>query len=184
MPQEPITFEFIRKVQREEQREAKLSKIPEDFYDKAKAYLEEKRKISERQKDRNVSIELKNAERLLEDVYNRRETKILNHAIITTRTDIPPQNLLEQEKEFFEGIVNMLKNQRGMVLNILFKKTKEEKFETLKFTEDIPEFVGINLKKYGPFKEGDVARIPKENAQLLKKVGKAKEMKGDLIEDA
>jgi DNA replication initiation complex subunit (GINS family) len=184
MPEEPITFEFIRKIQREELKEPKLSKIPEDFYEKAKAYLEEKRKLSEKQKDRNASLEVKNAEGLLEDIFNRRETKIMHQAIITTRTDIPPQNLLKQEEEFFETIVNALKGQREMVLNTLFKKTKEEKFETLKFTEEIPEFVGVDLKKYGPFKEGDEAKIPKENAELFKKVGKAKSMKGDMIEDA
>jgi len=177
MPEEPITFEFIRKIQREEKIEPRLSKIPEDFYEKAKAYLQEKKKLSEKKNDRLASLEIKNAEMLLEDIYNRRETKIMNQAIITTRTDIPPQNLLEKEKEFFESLVNALRTQREMVLNTLLKKTKEEKLETVKFTEDVPEFVGTDLKKYGPFKEGEKADIPKENAELLKKVGKAKSVK-------
>ncbi len=177
MPEEPITFEFIRRTHREEQREPKLSKIPEDFYHKARVYLEEKRRLSEKRKDKLTSIELKNIERLLEDIFNRRETKILNHAIITTRTDIPPQNLIEDEKEFFESTVNMLRTQRERVLNTLLKKTKEEYFETIKFIEDVEEFVGIDLKKYGPFKKGDKAKIPKENAQLLKKAKKAKKVK-------
>ena len=177
MPEEPITFEFIRKIQREEQREPRLSKIPEDFYEKAKAYLQEKKKLSEKKNDRIVSLELKNAEMLLEDIYNRRETKIMNQAIMTTRTDIPPQNLLEKEKEFFKSLVNALTTQREMVLNTLLKKTKEEKLETIKFTEDVPEFVGTDLKKYGPFNEGEKVAIPKENAELLKKVGKAKSVK-------
>jgi len=174
MPEEPITFEFIRKVQREEQTETKLSKIPEDFYEKAKEYLNQKRKLSEKQKDRLASLEVKNVERLLEDVYNRRETKIVNHAIIAVRTDIPPQNLIEEEKEFFESVVGCLKTQRERVLNTLLKKSKEENFELIEFTDDVEEFVGVDLNKYGPFKKGDRARIPKDNAQLLKKVGKAK----------
>lgn len=177
MPEEPITFEFIRRTQREEQREPKLSKIPEDFYHKARVYLEGKRKLSEKRKDKLTSIEAKNIERLLEDIFNRRETKILNHAIITTRTDIPPQNLIEDEKEFFESTVNMLRVQRERVLNTLLKKTKEEDFEMIKFIEDVDEFVGIDLKKYGPFKKGDKAKIPRENAQLLKKAKKAKKVK-------
>jgi len=174
VPEEPITFEFIRRVHREEQREPRLSKIPKDFYQKARDYLDQKRKLSLKKKDRLASLEVKNVERLLKDIFNRRETKIVTHAIITARTDIPPPNLIQEEKEFFEAIVNTLKTERDRVLNLLFKKTKELKLEKVNLTEDIEEFVGIDLKKYGPFKKGQVVKIPKENAELLKKVGKAK----------
>ncbi len=166
--EETITFEYIRKIQREEQHEPKLSKLPEDFYDKAKKYLDQKRKLLKKRGDRAISIEVSNVERLLEDIFNRRETKIMNHAIITTRTDIPPQNLTKQEEKFFNQIVDSLKFQREKTLNISLEKSKEEKgFETLKFIKDIPGFMGVNLKKYGPFKKGIIADIPKENAKLL-----------------
>jgi len=175
MPEEPITFEFIRKIQREEMVEPRLSKIPEDFYQKAKNYLEQKRNIAEKKKDKLASLEVKNVERLLEDIFNRRETKLFSHAIITVRTDISPQNLIEDEKEFFESAVDMLNTQRERVLNLLFKKTKlKQEFKKIKFNEDIEEFVGVDLKKYGPFKKGDVADIPNDNANLLIKMKKAK----------
>jgi DNA replication initiation complex subunit (GINS family) len=175
MPEEPITFEFIRKVHREEQREPKLSRIPKDFYEKAKNYLEQKRKLSLKKKDKLDSLEVKNVERLLKDIFNRRETKIVTHAIITARTDIPPPNLIEEEKEFFEAMVNTLKGERDRVLNLLFKKTKElQDFEKVEFKENVKEFVGVDLKKYGPFKKGKKANIPKENAKLLIKMKKAK----------
>jgi DNA replication factor GINS len=175
MPEEPITFEFIRKIQREEISEPRLAQIPEDFYQKARDYLEQKRSIAEKKNDKLESLEVKNVERLLEDIFNRRETKMLNNAIITVRTGIPPQNLIEDEKEFFESSVNMMKSQRERVLNLLFKKTKEIKeFERVEFNDDIEEFVGIDLKKYGPFKKGDVGEIPIENAKLLIKMKKAK----------
>jgi len=176
MPEEPITFEFIRKIQREEQREPRLSKIPEDFYQKAKTYLDQKRKLSAKQKNRMSTLEVKNVERLLEDIFNRRETKIVNHAIITSRIEIPPENLIEEEKEFFQSIVDSLRSQRERVLNTLLKKSKEEEFEKIKFIDDVEEFIGVNLKKYGAYKKGDEAKIPKENAQLLIRVGKAKKV--------
>jgi DNA replication factor GINS len=175
MPEEPITFEFIRKIQREEMTEPKLSKIPEDFYQKAKNYLEQKKKIAEKKEDKLAEREIKNIERLLEDIFNRRETKMLNHALITARTDIPPQNLIEDEKEFFESTVNMLTTQRERVLSLLFKKTKLKlDSKKIKFKEDVEEFVGVDLKKYGPFKKGEVAEIPNDNANLLIKMKKAK----------
>ena len=174
MPEEPITFEFIRKIQREEQREPKLSKLPEDFYQKAKDYLEQKRKLYEKKGDKGVALEVRNAERLLEDIFNRRETKIVTHAIITARTDLPPPNLLPEEKEMFEAMVEMIKKRRERVLNTLLKKTKEEKFEEVIFMEDVPEFIGADMKGYGPFKKGEKARIPRENAMILISAKKAK----------
>lgn len=174
MPEEPITFEFIRKIQREEQREPKLSKLPEDFYQKAKNYLEQKRKLYEKKGDKDIALEVRNAERLLEDIFNRRETKIITHAIITARTDIPPPNLLSQEKEIFEAMVEMIRKQRERVLNTLLKKSKEEKLEEVVFMEDVPEFIGADMKSYGPFKKGEKAKIPRENAMLLIDAKKAR----------
>lgn len=37
----------------------------------------------------------------------------------------------------------------------------------VRFLQEIPEFVGIDLKDYGPFKPNDTAEIPLENAILL-----------------
>ena len=174
MPEEPITFEFIRKVQRDEHREERLSQIPGDFYEKARLYLEQKKKLVDKQRDRNANIEVRNVEGLLEDIYNRRETKLLNYAILTIRTGLPPQNLIDEEKPLFETLVDTLSKQRERVLNMIFKKSKEKvELETVKFLENIEEFIGIDLKKYGPFKEGDVSKIPKDNAELLEKMKKA-----------
>ena len=62
---------------------------------------------------------------------------------------------------------------REKTLNILTKKTKgkevKPKLQKLKFTQDIPEFVGSDLKKYGPFKAGEEVKIPAENAELMVK---------------
>ncbi len=175
MPEEPITFEFIRKIQREEMSEPKLSKIPNDFYQKAKNYLEQKKKIAEKKQDKLAEREIKNVERLIENIFNRRERKMLDFALITVRTNLPPENLIEDEKELFESAVNMLRTQRDRVLSLLFKKTKLKLgIEKIEFTDDVEEFVGIDLNKYGPFKKGDTANIPKDNADLLIRMKKAK----------
>jgi len=41
----------------------------------------------------------------------------------------------------------------------------------VKFKQDCPAFVGIDLEVYGPFKEGDKAEVPKANAVVLFKQG-------------
>ena len=181
MPEEKeaITFEYIRKVQREEQYEVKLSKIPDDFYEKTKKYLEQKQKLAKKKGDRLSEMELINIQRILEDVYNRRETKILNKAILAIRTGIPVENLTKNEEKFFRQLVELLRFHRQKTLNILTKKTKEKKepkLEKLKFTQDIPAFMGPDLKKYGPFKLGEEGEIPIENAELMVKTGNAQKV--------
>src|SRR3989338_8869135 len=106
MPEEEaVTFEYIREIQRAEQKNTSLTKIPEDLYDKVKTYVREKKKLAQKKKDKNMSTELRNIQRILEDIFNRRETKIMNHAVIAVRTGSLPENLIEPEKEFFETVV-------------------------------------------------------------------------------
>jgi DNA replication initiation complex subunit (GINS family) len=177
--EEAITYEYIRRIQREEQYEPKLSKLSDDFYDKAKKYLEQKKNLAKKKGDRSTEIELENTKRVLEDIFNRRETKILNQAVFSTRTGIPPQNLTKIEEKFFRQLVDLLKYQREKTLNIFTEKTKKKekvKIQKVKFTQDIAEFVGTDLKKYGPFKEGEEAEIPLENAKLMIKLENAKKV--------
>lgn len=174
MPEEAITFEYIREIQREEQAKPSLAKIPEDFYDKVKAYVREKKKLAQKKKDRVETIELKNIQRILQDIFERRETKIMNHAIIAARTGVLPQNLIQTEKEFFEAMVEYLKNQKGRILEDTTEKIESIESIKIEFLEDVLEFVGIDLKKYGPYNKGDIATIPKENAELFVKANKAK----------
>jgi DNA replication factor GINS len=163
--QETITFELIRKIQREEQRLPKLTKLPENFFENVKAYLQQKRKLVEKG-DKKVGLELKNIERLVEDIFNRRERKILNQAIITARTNIPPENLTDKEKEFFGNLVNSIKERRKVELESLLSP-KEELVSLVVFKQDLPEFVGADEKVYGPFKKGDIAKLPEENMKVL-----------------
>jgi DNA replication initiation complex subunit (GINS family) len=171
---EPISFELIRKIQREEQRIPKLTKLPEDFYNSLSAYLDQKRKMKE---DRRTTLEMKNIELLLEDIFNRRERKVLNFAIIAARTGIPPENLSEEEMEFFDKIVSTIKQRRNEGLKKMLGDKKEELATLIVFKEEVPEFVALDEKTYGPFKKGDIAKLPEENMRVLIERGMAEEFK-------
>lgn len=173
--EETITFELIRKIQREEQRVPKLTKLPENFYSSLSAYLEQKRSLIK--EDRKTALEIKNIERLIEDIFNRRERKILNSAILAARTNLPPENLTDEEKEFFDKIVTWIKERRNNDLKRMMSGEKEELASLIVFKENTPEFVGIDEKTYGPFKKGDIARLPEENMKVLIERGIAEEFK-------
>jgi len=171
--EETITFELIRKIQREEQRIPKLTKLPAGFYDSVNVYLERKRDTS----SRKTALEVKNVERLVEDIFNRRERKIFNLAIIAARTNIPPENLTAEERDFFEQVVAVVKNRREQLLDPLLMKEPAEQTGLVIFKEDVSAFVGADMKNYGPFNKGDIAKLPEENKQVLLKQDVAEEFK-------
>ena len=168
MAEETITFEMIRKIQREEQNVSKLTKLPEGFYRNVNSYLQQKKMVVKG--TGSGATELKSIEMLVEDIFNRRERKILNMVLIAVRTRIPPENLTEEEKKFFEKMVDVVRERRKDGLAALMEEQREEpevKLTAVVFKGDVEEFVGSDLKTYGPFKEGDTAGLPSENANLL-----------------
>lgn len=170
---EVITFEYIREAQRAEQKSQQLTKLPEDFFEKVKEYLRQKRESGKKSDD--ALLEIKNIERIVEDIYNRRETKIVSLAVLSVRTGLIPANMLPHEEELFEQLTKAIRKSRNFLDSLLEKPLrKPTNYIKVEFLDDIEEFVGIDLKKFGPYNKGDRALIPKENAELLTKVGKAK----------
>jgi len=179
MPEETITFESIRRIQREEDRSPKLTKLPENFYQNVRKYLQQKKNILEKIEDRKASVEMKNIERLVEDIFNRRERKIVTQAVNSARVGLTVENLTEEEKEFFNQALDLIKTRREKMLKELLEKTeaKEEMATLIVFKETVPEFVGSDMKTYGPFQKGDIAKLPEENMRILLERGLAEEFK-------
>lgn len=60
------------------------------------------------------------------------------------------------------------------VLNHAMKQVNRSvDFERVEVTSFVPEFMGTDLRKYGPYNEGDIARVPKDNADILLNRGNA-----------
>ena len=185
-----ITYETIRNAHRAE-KEEELQRLPEGFFESVRNWF----KIKEKQKDTTSLLEVENAKKLLEDVINRRQKKIVLAALSTMRGQLPPSGLNDEERKFFDDIVNALK---------LFKNFMNEKFrsfddiaeerieeakkcvEELKPAEDLsqtivkpngkilvkilaelPRFVGSDMQSYGPLRVGDIINLPDEIGKLL-----------------
>jgi len=173
-----ITYETIRNAHRAE-KEEKLQKLPEDFFGAVKKWLS----LKEKQKDTTSLLEIENAKKLLEDIINRRERKIVLAALRTMRGELPPSSLTDNERRFFDEIVNILKSFRDSMKESFkdYAEVVEEKVEEakesvkelkreevehmpkldgkvmVKILTDLPRFVGEDMVAYGPLKTGDVA---------------------------
>ena len=164
-----LTFDTLRKMMTDEKNSTKLLNLPENFFDEAKAYLENKAKFSDNKED---AWELDSARRVLNDLFEIREGKLINSALYHVRSGVNPGSMTREEKTFFDGIVTGIKGFQEKRKEIF--DGKREEMETVAFLESLPQFVGVNMKNYGPFEMGDMATIPKDNAKLLLEKGIAK----------
>ncbi|MFQ6096039.1 MAG: hypothetical protein ACE5NN_07835, partial [Candidatus Bathyarchaeia archaeon] len=53
------------------------------------------------------------------------------------------------------------------------EKIRPVEYVEVRFLKEVPVIVGSDMKTYGPFKPGDISRLPKQNAEILVKQGAA-----------
>ena len=197
-----ITFETIYEILRREKNKEDLQRIDNDFFQDVLNYLKEKQQIyldslkktdlfsiSERE---NTSLQLQNIKKILKELYDRREEKIIEMSLIRSKTKtniIDTSNLLEQEKALYNSIVDVLNNYRESIINsviemrsvtkpvFVIEDKQEKKTELpvtkLRFIQEIEPFFGKELEEYGPFKANEIAYIPNELANVILSQGKA-----------
>lgn len=124
---------------------------------------------------RLLVMEKEMIKRLLDELKQTRLHKIA----LGAQGLIPVQqsDLMEDEIE----VITMVKKSFSS-LNLdheqLHRTTEEndgaEALTIVRFIQDIPEIVGVDLKIYGPFKKEDVASLPLPNGQALERQGAVK----------
>ncbi len=169
-----LTDETIRRIFEEEKNSPGLTKLPDDFFEQIREYIEKKSKMI---RDESDQWSLDSIKRRLRTIFHTRERKILNSAHGFIDSGVLPENLTPEENRFFERVVECVKS---------FENGREKGFGSgheslvlVTILEDVQKFVGINLRNYGPFKRGDVTTLPEPNAELLikKNLAEKTEMK-------
>lgn len=180
----PITYETLFELVMREKGREELQKLEPGVYSDIMSYIDHKKKIVSSAQttfssdNDHAMQQLRNIRRLARELYERREKKIMNLALIKSRTgseaiDLSP--LLEDEKMLFMSIVEKLDTSRGSVVgpilseNRIPQKKAEEKPAKgmVKFLTEVPKFVGKELEVYGPFSKDEVKELPKELADVL-----------------
>ncbi|MGO9644431.1 MAG: hypothetical protein ACLPY5_06750 [Candidatus Bathyarchaeia archaeon] len=167
----------------------RLQPLPRDFYQRATRYFEE---LNHETSDtdsralhgRLTSREKEMAARLLGELRQARRTKIFQAA--QSHSIINPTDLTEEENLLVEAIkepesISYLN--QGTFPTSGKPADTEEKFVVIRFLQDIPEIVGIDLRIYGPFKKEDVASVPSTNATALIGQGAAKVIEFKKVEN-
>lgn len=208
-----ISYETLFELLRLEKTREDLQKLDLDFFDDLLKYLKEKRSnmdslnskddIFAVEQRKKADVQEENLRKILRELYERRERKIINMAVDKSRASdsvIDTSSLLHEEKILYENLVKILNSFRqGILYNLLSSKDvhidlpnthkevktdePEEKpaekaentIKRIKVTEFVPKFVGTDLEEYGPYDNEDIAELPEEIAELLIDKGSAEE---------
>ena len=124
-------FELLR---REKDRE-ELQKLQKTFFEDVKSYIQEKQKAASESTLTNfedkpkIEKELNNIKKILKELYEKRERKIVLMALDRSRikTNIVDSALmLKEEKELFDSLVNVLDENREYIALRLFSQEPAE----------------------------------------------------------
>jgi DNA replication initiation complex subunit (GINS family) len=145
--------------------------------------------------------ELTNIKGIVQDLLIKRIQKITDLASLSVRTGkdiVSDKPLLEEEKVLAKEMRDILSIYKKQVIDKInsFKKPdlkqefakerssekskkqdKDEELVLLRFKSPVPQFLDEKGEVVGPFREEDIASLPREIASILIKKGRAEEMK-------
>lgn len=201
-----LTYEKLFDITRKEKNSEELQKLDKNFYIDFIEYLNDKANILFKEKEGSLfsksekeltAKQLENIKKLITELNMRREQKLMNLAIIKSRTNsnlIDTSALLDEEKILFNNMVSLLNEYKQKVLLKILSgqnpskptpindpklkseigmEKKHEKIE-IEFINEVPKFIGKELEPYGPFEKGTSAILPEDVANILIKKGRAK----------
>jgi len=196
METDEISYKNLRRIQQLEKTSPLLSKINNNFYENLSEYLKNLQKDIDQEKNaENIKLfqeEIENIKKIAFSIYELREKKIVQAALSKVRGAKPDlKNTLEIEKKLFDSLVETINQARKVILNekskpekdkeiTLKEPKKEEKKQNtnqiVRLLENVPEFVGTDMKRY-TLRKDDVLSISKEIVDPLLKRGVVKEIK-------
>jgi DNA replication initiation complex subunit (GINS family) len=126
-----VTYETLFELLRLEKNREDLQKLEDSFFDDVLRYINEKRAKFESKESQSMlfatdekekaRLELENIKKILKELYDKREKKIVSNALNTARAGmnhVNTSNMLASEKMLFNSVSSML---CGFRKNILFK---------------------------------------------------------------
>jgi len=183
-----ITYNEIYEALRKEKYSEQIQPLDKNFISEISDYLKQKKEIANKDEDMfsdaiiKTKKQLENAIILFKELMLRRKKKILNLAFIATETGINKRdfdNMLDFEKEMFEGIMQTIENTDKKIHKQMSNEENDAGLCLLCFNENVGEFLGTEGEKLGPFTKGEIANLPKQIADILIEAGKAEIVEGE-----
>ncbi|MEM3383357.1 MAG: hypothetical protein QXL52_05980 [Nitrososphaerales archaeon] len=150
----------------------KLVKIPKNFYKEVVIHMKKiLNGIDQNEKSIVSNLALKEKE-MIEILINRLiKLRIKKASRLGDKDNLTYEEryIIEPLSSFnkrLERIESAVKRGQSSKLDAIVEELSS-RFTMVRFLQPSPPFMGIDERKYGPFKKGDVAIIPSENAEPL-----------------
>lgn len=172
-----ITYNDIYDLLRKEKYSEQLQLIKKEFMSDVAEYLKSKKEVSEKEKDIfsdaiiKTKKQFENAIALINELMMIRKKKILNMAFLSAETGISKrdfENMLPFEQDLFNSIIKAIELSDQQFKEIINGESKTTKNNILvMFNEEVPSFLDMDGNVLGPFKEKEIANLPKEIVKIL-----------------
>ena len=134
-----VTYDTLFEILRNEKTKEDLQKLHGTFFKDVVGYLNEKQQDVDGKKDQQGLFDdeerekrlhqIINIKKILKDIYERREKKIISMAVNKSRFSsniIDTSSLLEEEKLFYDLMISLLDSQRDKILQKLLSGEKPQ----------------------------------------------------------
>lgn len=178
-----MEYEDLRRVQRTERANSRLSDVGDDFYTGLSSLVNQARQKYEAGHSIDDLRSLENILKIARDIIERREQKIAMRVLRSLRSsDGEEDTLAKEEKALSDGLGTALRGNRRVFEQVLTGdyRASGQKQPAAAAGEDlnivlvrtikkVPKFVGSDSKEYGPFEANEVIKLPQKEADLLSK---------------
>ena len=122
-----------------------------------------------------IEQKIMNLSYMMEDFFKLRLKKSLN--LIMGGKSLPKESLCLEEINIFSSLNKLLTNyinnltriQKGQSTQSLNSNLLSTDYILIRFLKEVPQIIGSDLKRYGPFLIDDIAVLPKKNVETLLK---------------
>lgn len=162
-----------------------IQALPKDFYVNLAKYMkkmiEESRMLDEKTvRAKLLRRESQNVKKMARELVQLRYEKTLKKIV---SGEIAAKEALTYEEEKMLGeVLPSVESYQTLLKDILGGRSprtevkEKPKIIIIRFLQEIPAIIGVDMKTYGPFKPEDIASLPIENARILIKQGIAVEV--------
>ena len=150
-----MDYENLRRYQRMERNNSKLTELDDNFYSDLSLFIDELKRKYEMTNSQQDLKALENTLRVSRDIFERREQKILMKSLRCIKSDeIEEDNIVQMEAQLFKNLKRALQSNRSIFEGVLLgnsvlktsrpepedsKKILEEKLEAVSNSTQTPE---------------------------------------------
>ena len=169
-------YDELFEVWRKEKENGVIQLLPKGFYARLAEYVmkirEEERMVDEKTvKGRLLRKEGENVSNMARELVRIRYEKLMR--VIAKGDVVPATSLSVEEERFCRDGSSLADFFQAFLKNLLQGRISPQEKKgskgilIVRILQEIPEIVGADMKRYGPFMAEDVATLPKENARTL-----------------